>query len=289
MRRNRIVKSQGTVQQPALNLTAVGHLAQGRSVQRGRHVRVDGFHRRQNRHLRKLDAQDVRQVNGVLHNVNFVHQAGPDVQGSVSHHQGLGVHRHIKTKDMRHAPAGAQTGLGQDRMQQFVGVQTALHEDFHMPLGRHLSGHVSGSVAVRHVDTLHAAQIQARVQGDLVDLGGRANQHRNDQAVARSVQRAAQRFGVTRMDHGAAHRLHALAPSQQGIESGFGIKQLNVRHRGARAAHLLRWRQHTGRAIQHTLGVLIGHVTVQIHFLLRIVQYGDGDGDRQGIANAHRT
>jgi hypothetical protein len=72
--RNGVVEGQRAVEQAALDLAAVGHLAQRGGIERGLDLRVDRLHRRQDGHLGFGDADDVRQVDGVLDDVDLVFQ-----------------------------------------------------------------------------------------------------------------------------------------------------------------------------------------------------------------------
>ena len=66
------------------DLAAVGHLAQRRRLDRRRHLRVDRLHRAQDRDAHLGDAQRMREVDRVLHDVDLVLQRRRDV------HRGVG-------------------------------------------------------------------------------------------------------------------------------------------------------------------------------------------------------
>jgi hypothetical protein len=85
--RNRVVEGQRAVEQAALDLAAIGHLAQRGGVERGLDLRVDGFHRRQDRHLGFGDADDVGEVDRVLDDVDLVFQRRRDVDRGVGDQQ----------------------------------------------------------------------------------------------------------------------------------------------------------------------------------------------------------
>jgi hypothetical protein len=70
----------------------------------------------------------MRQVDGVLHNVDLAFEVGRDVDGRVSNEQCARVSRSIHDEHVRNAPRRAQAGVtSQGGLQQFVGVQAALH------------------------------------------------------------------------------------------------------------------------------------------------------------------
>ncbi|MPN18319.1 hypothetical protein SDC9_165679 [bioreactor metagenome] len=52
-------------------------------------------------------------------------------------------------------------------------------------------------------------------------------------------------------------------------------------------AQLLRGGQQPGAAMEHRLAVLVGHLAVHHHVVVRIVLFGHGGGHRQRIAHAH--
>ena len=67
-----VVQRQRPVEHAAGDLAALGHLAQRRGLDRRRHLRIDGLHRRQDRHLGLFPTQRARQVDRVLHDVHLV-------------------------------------------------------------------------------------------------------------------------------------------------------------------------------------------------------------------------
>ena len=66
---HRSVKGQRAVENAAGDLAAVRHLAQRGGVERGLDLGVHGLDRRKQRHLGLGNAERVRQVDGVLHDV----------------------------------------------------------------------------------------------------------------------------------------------------------------------------------------------------------------------------
>ena len=113
-------------------------------------------------------------------------------------------------------------------MDQLVGVQAALHDDFYVTTGRQFGCFLSGGVAVRHGDDLCLAQVDVVLRSQVANAHLRANQHRDDQAVGRSIHSTAKRFNIARVNHGATHGFHAFGQSQQVFEARLGIKQLDL-------------------------------------------------------------
>ena len=79
-----VVERQRPIEDPARDLPAVGHLAQSRGLDGRGHLRVDGLHRRQDRHPHRIDPQRMGEIDGVLDDVDLVLQRRRDV------HRGIG-------------------------------------------------------------------------------------------------------------------------------------------------------------------------------------------------------
>ncbi len=81
---DRVVERERPVEDAAGDLAAIGHLAQRARLDRRRHLRIDGLHRRQDRdaHLRK--AHRVREVDRVLDDVDLVLHRRRDVDRGVA-------------------------------------------------------------------------------------------------------------------------------------------------------------------------------------------------------------
>ncbi len=126
---HRGVEGQRPVENAARDLAAVGHLAQRGRVERGLDLGIHGFDGRQQSHFGLGDAQRVRQVDGVLHDVDLVFELGRDVDGRVGNEQGARIGRRIHDEDVRDAPRRAQAGIAlHGGLEQLVGVQAALHQ-----------------------------------------------------------------------------------------------------------------------------------------------------------------
>ena len=129
---------------------------------------------------------------------------------------------------MRHAATCAQLRSGQHSVDQLVGVQAALHDDFYVTTGRQFGCFLSGGVAVRHGDDLCLAQVDVVFSGQVADTHLGTNQYRDDKAVGRSIHSTAKRFNIARVNHGATHGFHAFGQSQQVLEARLRIKQLDL-------------------------------------------------------------
>ena len=129
--RHRVVECQRTIENGAGNLAAVGHLAEFGGIHGGFNLRIDRLDRRQDRYLRPVDAERVREIDRVLDNVAFGLQVRIDIDGRVSNKERSRVCGDIHDEDVADAPLSAQIVLaGDDRMHQDVGMQCALHQHF---------------------------------------------------------------------------------------------------------------------------------------------------------------
>ena len=269
--RNGVVKRQGAVQQTACDLPAVGHLAQRSGIQCGGNSGVDRFHRRQNSHLGRVDAQHLTKVDGVLDDADLLGQRGLNVERSVGDDQRFVVQRHVEPEHMRHAPPRAQGWLGQHRVNQFIGVQAALHDHFHIALGRHVCPQFGSRMAMRHIVELGTAQVNAGLLRYFFNARTRPDQYRHDEAIAGRIHGSAERAIVTRVHHRTACRLDTGTLRKQGLEAGFGIKQLDLRRVDFLQTHFFGRGQHLCRAVQHHLATLVAHLAVHLHVFFRIV------------------
>ena len=283
-----VVEGQRAVELRRRDLATVGHLAQGRGVQRGGDAGRHGFHGRQDRHLGHGGAQHAREIDGVLDDVGLFLQRGADVDGRVRDQQGLAVQRHIEAEHVRQAAARAQGRLRQHGLEQLVRVQAALHQDFHLLAGGHAGGQFGRGMAVLHGVDFHTVQVDAGQLRRTADAAFGADQHRHDQAVACRVHGTGERSLVTGMDHGAAHRRQRLCARQQVLEAGLRVEQLDLRrmHRGH--LDLLRRRHQLGFALEHHLALLVGDQAVHLDALFLVVLFGHRRHHGQGVTDAHR-
>jgi hypothetical protein len=78
-----------------------------------------------------------------------------------------------------------------DRAQELVGVQAALHQDFGLPFANEGDSGCRRGMAVRRIDDLDAPEIQTVLRGNLADFRRRADQNRRDQPVFGRLERRA--------------------------------------------------------------------------------------------------
>ena len=172
-------------------------------------------------------------------------------------------------------------------MNHLVRVQAAFHQHLDIAAGGQICRFLGGRVAVRDRNNFNTREVNASLLRQMANAHLRANQHRDNQAVACRIHGAGERLHVARVHHGAAHGLQAFAHGQQVLEPGFGVKQLNQRRADTRQAHLDRGRNHLGGAVQHAVALLVDHLAIQLNALLDVVFGQHGRRHREGVTNAH--
>ena len=283
-----VVESERPVDDGAFDLAAVGHLAQRRGIQRGRHVRIDGLDRGEDSHARPLDAERMGKVDRVAHDVCLLRQRRRDVERRVGDDERPRVGGRLHQEAMAHATAGAQR-TADDRAHQFVGMQAALHQRFDLAFECQLDGALGGGLGVRHVLDRNAVDLQTGLVGNGLQSGARRHEHGLDQSRALSVERRGKADRVARMDDShlqAPQRPHVLQQPDEVV--AVGEFDSHVGQRAAGALDALGRRAHRGFAGDHGLTILVDAGAVQRHAMVRLVPRGHGDGDRQRVADAHR-
>ncbi|CPM93354.1 Uncharacterised protein [Bordetella pertussis] len=164
-----VVQRQRAVQYAALDLAAVGHLAQRGRLQRAGNAGHDLFDRRQDGHARLAQPQAEMQRDRVAHDVGLGFQVGEDVDGRIGDEQRLGIGGHVHDEHMADAALGAQPGVARhDLVHQFVGMQAALHQQAGLPAAHQLDRGGGRGVAVRRIDDGRPAQVQAAALGHAI-------------------------------------------------------------------------------------------------------------------------
>ena len=213
---DRVVEGQRPVEQAALDLAAVGHLAQARRVDRRRHLGRDRLDGGENRDLRPLHVERDREVDRVLADVGLVFQRRRDVDRRVGHDQDLVIGRHVHDEDVADAPADAQAGLlRHDRAQQLVGVQAAFHQQLGLA-GADQRHRLRGRrMAVRGIHDPDLAEVDAVLGGERLDGGRRADEDRRDQSLRARLDCRRERRVLARVRDRRRHGLKASTPLQQ--------------------------------------------------------------------------
>ena len=161
-------------------------------------------------------SERLRQLDGVLDDIDFVLERREDVDRRVGDEERLGVGRHVHDEDMADAAFRAQTGvLADDRGHQFVGVETALHQQLRFTEAHQLDRLLSGGVAVRDIDDLISAEIELQLLGDGPDLRYWADQKWQNDPRFRRFYCARQRRFVARVGHCCRERCPSPAAGNQ--------------------------------------------------------------------------
>ena len=126
------------------------------------------------------------------------------------------IRRHIHDEHVADAPPGPQPRLARDHgREQFVRVQTPLHQQLRLALPHQLHGFRGRGLAVRRVDDAGLPEGEAGLRGDLRDLLRRADENGRDQALLGGFERAGERRLFAGMRDRRGHRLKAAAALQQ--------------------------------------------------------------------------
>ena len=96
-------------------------------------------------------------------------------------------------------------------------MQASLHQKIGFSGAHELDGFLGGSLAVRHVDDLNAAEVERKLLGDRGDLVLGADEDGFDQSRLAGFDRASQRGLVARMGHGGGDRLKFLCRGDQAV------------------------------------------------------------------------
>ena len=108
----------------------------------------------------------MRQVDGVLHDIDLGVEVGRDVDRRVGDQERLGVARYVEHKHMADSAFGAQAALRVDhRAQQFVAVQAAFHQRIDLAGAGQLDRLGRRRIAVRNIDYRNAGQVKATFAG----------------------------------------------------------------------------------------------------------------------------
>ena len=228
--RDGVIKGQWPVEHTSGDLATIGHLAQCRSIQGRKHARVDGLDRREDRHLGLGNADGVRQVDGVAHDVGLDFERRSDIDGGVGDDEGPRVAGRLHDVTVRQSTLGAQAGFGrQDGTQVLIAVQAAFHQRLHLALASQPGGGGRCGVAVRHIDDLAVSQFQPRVGCNGTQLGERCHQYWCDDAGIARVQGTAQAERVTRVHHRGANRGHGFDMGDKTLDTALRVGASTLR------------------------------------------------------------
>ena len=129
----------------------------------------------------------------------------------------LVIGRHVHDEDVADAAARAQARLARDdRAQQLVGVQAALHQELRLAPGGPAPRLCSADAWLCGASTIRVvAEVDAVLLGDLVDLRRRADEDRRDELLVAGLDRAGERRRLARVRHGGRDRVQAATAFEQ--------------------------------------------------------------------------
>ena len=131
--------------------------------------------------------------------------------------QHLVIRRHVHDEDVAEAAAGAEARLlRDDRAEQLVGVQAALHQELGLALAHQLHRLRRRRVAVRRVDDPGRAEVDAvRLARPRAIFAAGPTRIGTISPLLAGLDRAGQRRLLARMGDRRRDRLQAAAPLQQ--------------------------------------------------------------------------
>ena len=188
-----VIESKRPVEDATGYLAALGHLAEGGRLDRGRNFRGHGFNGRKNRNSRRSEPHLREQIDHVLNDVNLGIEIGKYVDCSVGNKQRLGIGRHIQNEDMADPPRRAQAGLaGRHLSHELVRMQTAFHQQFALGLVDQLDRLCGRRCAMGRIDDLKAVDIETVLASHGGNLRSGPDKDRNDEARFRRLDGTAQ-------------------------------------------------------------------------------------------------
>ena len=113
------------------------------------------------------NADHMREIDGVLHDVGLVRQRRRDVDGGVRQQQRARIVRHVHQIDMADPPrsCAGRSRVATTGVHQLVGVQIAFHQQGHLAGARQRDRLRCGGAAVRRVDQAQRGDVRSRRLG----------------------------------------------------------------------------------------------------------------------------
>src|SRR5262249_39120788 len=156
------------------------------------------------------------EIDCVLNDIALGIKIGEDIDCSIRDEQRVWICRYVEDEDVADTTCSAQPGFRVGhRAHQFVGGQTALHQDFTHSRLNEFDGFFCCCIAVRGVDNFDPVQIQFVRAGDRRNLCCWSDQDGNDKPCCCGLKGAAQRSLIAWMHHKCLWRIDALRSSDQ--------------------------------------------------------------------------
>src|SRR5262249_18962286 len=180
-----------------------------------RRDRLDGG---ENGDLRRAEAKSRKEIDGVLNDVALGLEIRRDVYCRIGDEQGLRMAGNVHDEHVADAPSRPQAGLALHYLRQhLVGVQASLHQELGFPGANELDSLFGRGVAMRHVDDVHAAEIERELLRYSLDFLDGTDKNRLDQSRLACLQGALERGLVARMRHGGGNGLELLCCGDEAI------------------------------------------------------------------------
>ncbi len=188
-----IVEGERAVEHAAGYLAAIRHLAQSGRFDRRRNFRRHSFDRGQDSNARCAETDVDEEVDCVLDDVAFHLEIRENVDGRIGDKQRLRVSRHVHDKDMADTARRPQSVTGRrHRPHELVSMQAPLHQELAFGFANEFHCFGRSRFAMRCIDDVATFDIDAVLAGDGLDLCGRPDQNRLNNAELSGLDRATQ-------------------------------------------------------------------------------------------------
>ncbi len=255
-------------------------------------ARVDGLDRRQDRHLRLLDAEARGEVDGVLHDVALGGEVGLDVERRVGDEQRPRIARHVHDEDVAHPARRCRSpvrGGGDDAAAApaCAASPSSARRRGRRARARPRSPRPRGCArwprSARPAMSISCASAAARMRSSRPTSTGTISPACAAWTAPSSASRS------TGMHDRDADRLEALGARDQLAEVGAVVVQVDLGQRDPRAADLVGRRDHDRDALDHRLVALVDAAAVERDPVALGVLLRRGDRDRDRVAERDRA
>ena len=138
----------------------------------------------------QLQAERMREVDGVLDDVDLVFERRVDIERGIGDEERPRIVRSVDDEDVAHAPVGMQLFLVDDRAHEFVGVEAALHQRLDLAVARQRDGLRRRGVAMLRRHEFIGGEVELGRFRRGADFGLGPDQDRNDEFFLGGFDRA---------------------------------------------------------------------------------------------------
>ena len=171
-----IVHRQRPIDDPACDLAALGHLGQDRGIDGRGHGRAYRLDRRQKRDLGQGNANGPGQIDGILSDVDLLHQVRRDGDGSVGDEDQAVKVAAVHNEHVAQPSAGPQAAVAPNNgAQEVFCVQMPLHQGANRTISNQRHALFCCANRVGRLDQGNALEVRTERLGDGRDLAAIAD------------------------------------------------------------------------------------------------------------------